>query len=158
MPKVTKAGLRPTLFTSNMVVRIDVKEGETILATKEFEWENIPTNIQSQLSLHGLNTLLQQRTSDVKGNPEGKLEAMEDVYERLCEGEWSAERKSGTRTVPAIIEVLAGLKGCDIGAAQKAFAKLNDEQKAQLRAKYFKEVEEVEAKRATASVSLDDLL
>ena len=141
-----------------MSVLMEVKEGDEVLAKDTFDWYALPLHIQNKISLHGLSTLLQQRTSDIKQNPLGKLDAMSEVYERLAEGEWNKERQAGARQVPAIVEVLAKIKGADIGSVQKAYAGLEDEQKDALKEKYADDIAKIEAGRNSAEVSLDDLL
>jgi hypothetical protein len=158
MAKKIAMGLRPILSVGAMTVNMQVKDGEIVKESKVFSFDDLPTNIQEQLKLGGLSTILQQRVSDIKENPLAKLEAMQDVYDRWMTGEWAKEREGGLRMVPAIVEVLAQLKNCEVSQAQKAYAKLTDEVKGQLKEKYKAECEAVEAKRGQAEVSLDDLL
>ena len=158
MPKQIKAGLRPEVLVEDMAVNMIVKDGDEVLAEELFTWEALPADIQARIQLHGLSTLLQQRTSDIKQDPEATVDAMIEVYNRLVENEWAKERKIGTRVIPAIVEVLAELKNSDTGSIQKAYNKLSDEQKAELRKKYAEDIERVEARRRSTEVDLEDLL
>jgi len=142
-----------------MMVIMQVKEGDNVLAQTPFDWESVEEGIQDRLKLHGLSTILQQRTSDIKENPLEKLAAMEEVFSRFAEGIWAKERTVGARTVPAIVEVLAELKGADVGVVQKSWSKLSTDQKDAIKTKYADDVARMEAKRAASEeVDLTDLV
>lgn len=158
MAKTIKAGLRPEIDVSSASVLMQVKEGDKVLDSTRFHWNELPMDIRQRIKLHGLSTLLQQRTSDIKERPLDKLEAMQEVYDRWMSGEWAKEREGGLRQVPAIFEVLAKLKGVEVGAIQAAWKKLSDEQRDEIKAKYAEEIEEVEKARSESNVDLTDML
>jgi len=165
MAKTIKMGLRPELDTTTMSVTMNVKDGDEILSHRYYVFDDYPVEIQQQLMLHGLSTALQQRTSQFKEDPLGKLMAMDEVSARWLEGEWAKERKVGPRILPAIIEVLHSIKvakGFKVSVAevQAAWNSLDEDQRSVLREKYKDEVAQVEAKRAKAPATgvLDDML
>jgi hypothetical protein len=160
MAKVIELGLRPTLDVENMAITMEVKKADgPVIASKVFNWDEIPSENRARLGLHGFSTILQQRCSQIKADPIAKLDAMEEVYDLLKTGGWEKERASGPRVFPAILEVLAKLKGKPAGVIQPAFNALSEEQKAALRAKYASEVAAVEAARLAAEPEdLSDLL
>lgn len=158
MAKTIKMGLRPEIDVAGESVLMQVKEGDRVLVSKRFEWKSLPPDIRQRIKLHGLSTILQQRTSDIKEKPLEKLEAMQEVYDRWMSGEWAKEREGGLRQVPAIFEVLAKLKGVEVGAIQAAWKKLSEEQRDEIKAKYADEVEAVEKARSESDVDLTDML
>lgn len=158
MAKTIKMGLRPEIDIAGASVLMQVKEGDKVLNSTRFEWKSLPTDIRQRIKLHGLSTILQQRTSDIKERPLDKLEAMQEVYDRWMSGEWAKEREGGLRQVPAIFEVLAKLKGVEVGAIQAAWKKLSDAQRDEIKAKYAAEIEEVEKARSESDVDLTDML
>lgn len=159
MPKVIKLGLRPKLEVESMSVDMRVMDGKTLKESRVFDWADIDEAIQQQLKLAGLSTVLQQRTSDVKADPVGKLAAMIEVFDRFVDGEWAKEREGGARIVAPIIEVLADLKGVTEAAIQKSWAKQDDAFKEAVLKKYAAEIEAVVAKReASEEIELDDLI
>jgi hypothetical protein len=166
MPKVTKAGLRPTLDVETMAVIMHVKEDDNILAVHVFSYDALERHpsIQHNIMLHGLSTLLQQRTSDVKADPERKLEAMKEVYERLIAGEWTKERKAGSPVVSLLVEAVVEAKrkqGKDItvAQAQKAVRALSDDDKGVLEDNLSELMDTIrEARASDEGTDLDDLL
>jgi hypothetical protein len=158
MPKVIKMGLRPELDVKSMSVTMRVMEGKEQKGQQIFHWADIDPEIQDQLKLAGLSTVLQQRTSDVKADPLQKVVEMIDVFGRFMIGEWAKEREGGARLVAPIIEVLATLKEVPEAAIQKSWAKQTDEFKEAVLKKYATEIEAVVTKRADAEeVDISDL-
>lgn len=158
MAKTIKVGLRPEIDVKSASVLMRVMEGDKVLDSTRFHWHELPTDIRQRIKLHGLSTILQQRTSDIKEKPLEKLEAMQEVYDRWMSGEWAKEREGGLRQVPAIFEVLSKLKGVEVGAIQAAWKKLSEEQRDEIKAKYAAEIEAVEKARSESDVDLTDML
>jgi len=159
MPKQIKLGLRPKLDVEAMAVTVRVMDGKVEKQATTFNWADVDGEIQKQLSLAGLSTVLQQRCSGIKEDPVAKLDAMDEVFALWMDGEWAKEREGGARLVAPIIEVLAGLKKASIADVQKSWAKLDKDVQAAIAKKHATRVKEIEEQRAreTEVVDLTDM-
>ena len=84
---------------------------------------------------------------------------MAATFEMFTKGQFKSERTVGARFLPAIIEVIASLKGISVAAAQTAYRALDDAEKTALKSKFAEECAEIEAARSKASdVDLTDLI
>lgn len=149
------------LDSENLAVIVNVinREDAKVLATKTYSAKELPTNIRTACGLYGLSKKLQDSTSD---SAETKVADMDEVYARLCKGEWEAQRKAGSPTVSAEVEALAQLKKVDVGTMQKALKDYSEAQREKILSN--PQVVELAAKiRASreeqkSSLSLDDML
>ena len=132
MPRKSKEGMRVDLNTDAMLVKFSLMdfEADKILRVEEYQAEGMPGDIGAMLTLYGLSKVLQDRTSGVgKENKADKFAAMDEVWSRLSDGEWKAERKRGTVTVRVEVEALADMKGCGIPDIQRALKDYDEAQK-----------------------------
>jgi len=157
MPKVDKVGIRVEYAGSSVIIM--VKDGDSEIDRKVFDFDELPTEIQDQVSLYGLNKVLQDRTSDQKDKVM-KLEAMDQVWSMLIDGQWKKEREGGFPTVRSEIEAIAEIKGVSVAAIQKALKGYTAEQKDKIFAdpKVREKAAEIAAKRVETEVSLDTFL
>ena len=93
------------------------------------EWAKLPADIQARCSLHGLQTVLQQRNSGIKAGPE-KLMAMLALFDSWAGGAaWEAERADvnviPAWLVPAIMKATMATAAVALASAQAA-AKQSD--------------------------------
>lgn len=94
-------------------------------------------DITKSLSGYGLQKLLQDRTSQVTGNAQAKIEAMETEADRLRETkQWSAlkERTASTkgRVDTTLAQAIAELKNIPIGQAEASIKALDKDQRAKI--------------------------
>lgn len=158
MAKVIKAGLKVEIDEVQEIVTITAREGDTVLDRSMYDVTDLPADIRNKILLKGCATILQQRASDIKEDPEAKLMKMDEVFEMWKEGQYEAKREGGARTVAPIIEVLATKKGASTASVQKSWAKLSDEQKKAIEAKFADEVKAVKEAREGTEVDLTDLV
>jgi len=159
--KSSEYRLRPELNVDQMSVRFDVVDSDDVVqeSSDTFRFNALSDEFQKRTSLHGLNTLLQQRTSGTT-IANGKLASMEEYYARLVAGEWAKERVGGPGVVSAEVEAVATLKKVSIPAAQKALKSLDEATRKKVleNPQVVKLAAEIKAKReAGAEVDLADL-
>ena len=143
------AGLKVVISEDLTQFTHQVREPDgTISREVTFDLIDLPQEIRERCMVQGASTILQQRVSDIKTGVDDKIDAELIVWERWCDGEWEMERTGGTRTVPAIIEVLAEIKKATVGQIQKSWSKLDKEARDKYLAKYAEEIKAFEAKRA----------
>jgi hypothetical protein len=130
------------------------------LASRTFDIAALPVEVRDRLSQHGLQTLLQQRVSQVPvDNYVERLDAMVGVYDRLEAGEWEAERQVGARTISPEVELIMQLKKCAAADAGKAFKALTAEQQMAFKTKYADKLAAIrESRKEAAPVDLTDVL
>ena len=116
--------------------------------------------IRSRVSIYGLSKILQDRTSDMSDNP-ARLDAMQEVYDRLSSGQWQKEREASGRTVNPLVEALAAIKGVEVSVIQTKLKSLEAETRDKILAhpKVVAMAAEITAKKegAAEELSLDDL-
>ena len=139
---------------------ISVRDGKKIVRTETFYIADLPEAIQNRLMVQGAPTILGQRASDIKADPDAKLDRIMEVWEHWSNtGEWDMPREGGTRQVAPIFEVLAKVTDTSVAAVQKSWAKYPEEGRDKLRAKYAKEIEAVKkARENSETVDLDGLI
>lgn len=157
MPKIDKVGIRVDYEDTKVIMK--VMDGKVEKDRAGFDFSALPDLIQAQVSLYGLNKVLQDRTSDEK-DKEAKLYAMDGVYSQLMDGVWKKDRVGGAPTVRIEVEALAELKGVSVSAVQKALKDYTPEQKDQIFANpaLVEIVARLRSEREEESPSLDDLL
>lgn len=165
MPKRKSVGLRPVLDLAKNTVTMNVVDGAgdtaKILESAIFSTQGMdPEKIVKRLTLHGLSTILQQRTSQID-EPAEKLPVMQEIVDRMLEGEWEKERVVGAPVVSVEVEALAELKKLTIPQAQKALQAYDKETRAKILANpqlapIIKRLKE--AREKTQENTLDDLL
>jgi len=143
------AGLKVVIDVDALTFTHNVREPDGFISrSATFKVGSLPDDIKYRLLVQGASTILQQRVSDIKTGVSDKIDAESIVFGRWMEGEFEAERQGGTRTVPAIIEVLADVKKATVGQVQKAWAKLDKEARDKYLVKYASEIKTLEAQRA----------
>lgn len=121
--------------------------------------QELPENIQEQIELYGVGKILQDRASSV--DADDKFEAWAGQWSFFMDGKWKKPRTfSGARTVSAVIEVLAKVKGVSIPQAQKAWSAAPEELREALKLKFEAEIKAIEQARKDdeADIDLEDLL
>lgn len=166
MPKKSgKTGLRVAFDEESKKVTISVWdfEAEKALTAVVFPYGAVAETLQTRVALYGLAKVLMDRTSQVKENPVEKLAGMKDVFSRLCEGEWKAERTGGgLGVVSPEIEALARVKKHTIPEIQAALKLRTPEERERIlgHADVQKVADAIRKERAGVKegVALDDLL
>lgn len=112
------------------------------------------------VSLYGLSKVMQDRTSSTTSGPE-KLEAMQEVFDSLAQGQWKKERSGGGGGgggVAPEVEAIAEVKDVSISQASKAWKQQSDEQKEAIRTKLADKIQEVKDRRKqSGEVDLSDI-
>jgi hypothetical protein len=159
--KMSKFRMRPVIDETSLALHFEVldRESEEVLDTSPvFKYREVE-HFDAKIKMHGLNTLLQQRTSqtDIEA---GKLKEIGEYFELLKSGEWARERVGGPGVVSAEIEAIAKIKGVTIPQVQKALKAMDETTRAKVLAN-AKVVEMAKAIREereeTREVSLVDL-
>lgn len=155
-----KARLSIDLIPETMDVRVNVLDANDVtVATDVFSFNDVHESQQDRVSLYGLSKLLADRTSGT-GDKRKKLKEMQEVMDRLAEGEWSKERVVGAPIVSVFVEALAELKGITVPQAQKALSGYAKETREKILSnqKVVEIAERIRKERDEASApSLDDL-
>jgi hypothetical protein len=159
MTKKTQ-GIKVDVNVESQSFAVSVRDGKSITRTETFYIADLPDAIKARLQVQGAPTILGQRASDIKGDPDAKLDRMMEVWDFWSDkGEWELPREGGTRQVSPIIEVLAEKTGATIAAVQKSWAKYPEASRDKLLAKYAKEIEAVKlARESSDEVNLDELM
>jgi len=106
MPKQSgEPGLRPQ-WTGNVLQFKVVKDGEEIAISSPFDLNDV-TALHRRFLKHGVQTLLQQRTSQSrKDGWAATLKEMEKYWEIFKTGEWEGKREVGTRCPTELVGIL----------------------------------------------------
>lgn len=108
------------------------------------------------MAVYGLTKILDDRHSQLP--PDDKMAELPGLVKQLMGNKWKADRVSGPKTTPPIIDVIMVLKGCTVSAAQKAWSAQSDERKAELLESLKDEILKAKEKREKADTpSLDDV-
>lgn len=78
-------------------------------ACAAFNPRELPGSIQRMILVNGCKTIMQQRTSSLRGKASLReiLQAMEEVFSRWLAGEWEAQRTSAEARKPLLVARLA---------------------------------------------------
>lgn len=141
-----------------VVIKHEKRNGETfeVASKAQYSFKELPSAIQDQVALYGLNKLLQDRTSQLREHGiAATLEGIESVYATLQAGEWSAKRKAktGASDDSVLIAVIAESMGKPVSVVAVMFAKLDQAGKKALAAKF---ADQVAAAKAAADDDADD--
>jgi len=99
----------------------------------EFDFNQLPKDIQKRVKGAGLHHILRDRTS-AESDPEAKLAAAKEVFDRLAAGEYVTRRVgAGAARTTLLVAAVARLKGIEESAAKELVGGLSDEQVKQLR-------------------------
>ena len=101
------------------------------VGTVETSLEELNDEIRLRLALHGLKQKLGDAYAGEK-DPAAAMKSVQEVYERLRNGEWTTARSGGGR-VGQLAKALARAKGVSIEEATAAIEGLSKEERAQLR-------------------------
>lgn len=157
--------------TARLAVELKVESGTVIIkhekrndkgdfvvvAEKAYDLGKLPKAIQVQVSLYGLNKLLQDRTSQFREHGiETTLAEIENVYATLLGGEWSAKRKASAKAEnddAVLIAVVAESMGKPVAVVAAMFAKLDAAKKKAIAEKF---ADQVKAAKAEAEEDADE--
>lgn len=137
-------------------------EKKEVLKSDAFNLDDIPAEVQHELTKYGLKKILQDRNSDLKGAE--KIDGMRKTFEQLVAGVFIAEREKGEgktstrrrKVDPFVAQAVAQLTGQDVLAVTAALEqKSADEIKALASHEKVKEI--VDSLRKTASEAALDL-
>jgi len=135
---------------------VSVRDGKKVERSEVFYMADIDDKIRERIAIQGAPTILGQRASQIKEDPDSKLDRMMEVWERWGVGEWEMERIGGTRVVAPIIEVLSNLSGKPISMIQAGWKKYPKEVHDKLIEKHKDAIEKVKAARlAQADETID---
>jgi hypothetical protein len=162
--ELSKFGVEVDLNTENKSIDVRlferVDEDREVRDTRSYNINDLPPEIRVRSDLYGGSKILQDRTSSESKNPE-RLSSMDDVWTRLCAGQWEKERESTGPTVSAEVEALARLKGVSVADIQKSLRSRYDAEKREeiLNHPKVKELaDEIRAAREAEDVNFDDLI
>lgn len=161
MPKKSNIGFSFSWKGNILTVTANEGSGDDreTLATRTFDIAEVSAMLD-RLGQHGLQTLLQQRVSQISvDNYVERLDAMADVFDRLQAGEWEAERQVGARTISPECELIMELKKCSAADAGKAFKALTEAQQNAFRTKNAERLTAIrESRKVGKEIDLSDTL
>ena len=105
---------------------------EGSVGTIETDLNELNDEIRLKLALHGLKQKLGDAYAGEK-DPAAAMKAVEEVYSRLKNGEWTTGRAGGGSRVGQLAKALARVKGVSVEEAAAAIENLSKEERAQLR-------------------------
>lgn len=105
-------------------------EDKEILDREEFNVDDVPAQLETSdgaksIAGYGLLKLLQDRTSDVKG--EAKLPGMREHFEVFKAGKWREYAERSATGGKWLIRAIAALKGADEDAVRETLAAMNED-------------------------------
>lgn len=158
--------------TARLAVELKVESGTVIIkhekrndkgefvvvAESTYGFDKLPKAIQVQVSLYGLNKLLQDRTSQFREHGiDTTLAEIENVYNTLLGGEWSAKRKASAKGEASddavLIAVVAESMGKAVAVVAAMFSKLDAAKKKAIAEKF---ADQVKAAKAEAEEDADE--
>lgn len=137
-------------------------EGKEVADSRSYDCTELPEEIQTKSLVYGVSKLCAERTSDTPPSDD-KLNAIDEVFQSLLDGNWERERKKGTGpTVRIEVEALAALRGCTVKQVQTLLKKYDKEQQESIFAHedVVAKVEEMKADMGELDddANLDDLI
>lgn len=155
-----EVAFKPLILADDGILKVQRFVKGEVAQTATFYISDLEESpVWNHWKLQALFTTLSARVS--QDAPEDKLERMTEHFQRWVNGEWSAPRKGGLRTIRVEVEALAQVKGVTVQAAQAAWTKLADEDKARLAAhpKMVEAIAAIQAAREAADeLDLDDMI
>ncbi len=140
-----------------------VEDGENeLVKSVVYDCTQLPEAIQLTGLAYGVSKVCAERTSEISPSLD-KLEAIQEVWDALAEGNWERERKKGAGpTVRIEVEALANLRKISVKQAQVLIKKYDEAAREKIFANpaVQAEVKKLEAKAAKVDddMNLDDLL
>lgn len=139
--------------------QVSVKDGKTISRTEDFHMADLPESIAARIAIQGAPTILGQRASQIKNDPDAKLDKIVEVWSHWCETEkWEMDREGGQRLLPPIIEHFMNLTGKDAATIQRSWKKYDEKTQAKMMEEHKDAVEKIKAARLEKADDTVDLL
>ena len=157
--KTSRLAVAMDLVKQVVTIKHEKRNGEKfeVVESKDFAFATLPENVRKQVSLYGLNKLLQDRTSQFRSlGIEKSFAEIGNVYDTLLSGVWSAARKPSQKAEgddPVLVAVLAGVMNKPVAVVAAMFAKLEKARKDALAKQY---ADQVAVAKQEAEGDLDD--
>lgn len=159
--KLTRLAVALNVTEQSITIHNQKRNGEVFenVESATYNFKDLPLNIQTQVSLYGLNKLLQDRTSQLRKETIPLSEVMigiAEVYATLLAGNWSATRKASAKAEnddAVLIAVVAENMGKPVAVVAAMFAKLDQAKKKALAEKF---ADQVKAAKEAAEENADD--
>lgn len=141
-----------TLENGQVVFCAQKRNGEEWLSekVKSFALNDVHKDLFGKVALYGLSKLLQDRTSQVKGNSIEKLELMDHYFGLLKAGQWASKRTGSAAKVsqkydPVLAAVIAESMGKPLAAVVANLEGLPKDKLAVLAVRFADKVAKVKA-------------
>lgn len=145
------------LDTATMTATLMEKVGDDWQELTGFDWNNIPKEIQNELSLYGLRAALADRTSDAKKLGVNKAEWMTTVFEQFVAGDWKKTVVRAPAVDRALVHLIVELKKCNAIQAEAALKAAGKDFATALKTKYADRIAAINAELNEPAIDLLDL-
>jgi hypothetical protein len=117
-------------------------EDKKVLEVHVFKLNDLPATLESgegpkSIAAYGLQSLLQDRTSEVKESARAKLEAMREYFEIFKTGKWREYKEGVGRKAsinPLFAQALSNIKKAPLAAVMKRLTEMTKDERDALRA------------------------